>query len=162
MRDASFPLRNRIGVLARRKFNHVDAHAFCEHDVDTAPRRFFTRPVRIEHKHDTLCIPVQQLYLLAGQRRTARRNRIPNADLVQRDNIRIALDEHRFFLLADDLPGLMKPVQYPSLVIYERFRGIDVFRLGVFLFARESSSTLPPNPSTLPMCEKMGNIIRSR
>ena len=156
LQGRAFPLRNGIGVLPGGKRNHIRAHACGKHHFNPASRRVFARPVRIEDQYGALCVAAQQLHLLARQRRAARSDSVANARLMQRHDIRIALDEHRLFLLANDLPGLPKAVQYPPFVVYDGLRGINVFGLGAILLPGSLAERPAPEPQHLAHVRKHG------
>ena len=89
------------------------------------------RRVRIEVHHDPLRVPLQSLNLLRRQRRAATRHHGREARRRDADRIHVAFHQDDPVLFADRLLGPMQVVKHVALLIYRRFRRIQV--LGIIL-----------------------------
>ena len=72
---------------------------------------------------------LEQLDLLGGHRRALRRHRVVDADLVQRHDVEVALDDERAPAAADGVLGQVQAEEVLALLVEDRLRRVLVLRL---------------------------------
>ena len=108
------------------QFHDAHVHTLVQQQVDGPLRRVRPRRIRIEIHYDLPGMPPQRLHLLRRQRRSATRHHLAHARRVDADRIHVPFHQYRPIRLPDAFLGPVQVVEHGALLIYRRFRGIQI------------------------------------
>ena len=117
----------RIGTLRQRYDPHLDELAIGE--LHAAERRLLTGGVGVEAEDRARAEAPQLAQLTLGQRGAHRGHGGDEPGLVERDDVRVALDHDGQILLGDGRPGPIEPVDHCAFLEQLGLRRVDVLRL---------------------------------
>ncbi|KGX49631.1 hypothetical protein Y025_5578 [Burkholderia pseudomallei TSV32] len=111
--------------------------------LQRAPRGAPAGRVAVETEDDRVRLPQQLLHVNRRARGAERRHRVRKAELRERDDVHVPLDDERVLVLANREPRLEQAVQLAALVEQRRLRRIQVFGLAAVQHPAAEADDLP-------------------
>src|ERR1051325_849845 len=115
-----------VGVVLFGQKRAASHEPGFDENLEAPRRRFSSGGVAVEEREDVLRITSEQAHVVGGERGAERRNDVADAELRERDNVEITLDEDHTVLFPDRLLGLKQPVNGRVLAEERRLGGVQV------------------------------------